>query len=117
MKFKVDENLPLDVVQILRTNGYDALSLDDQNMVGTTDDNIANVCQEEERAIVTLDLDFSDMRRYPYQEYAGIIVIRVRRQDRYHIISVFEKVLPLLEKEKLAGCLWIVEEKRVRIRD
>jgi len=117
MKFKVDENLPLDVLAILQEKGYDALSLIDQNIVGTTDEHIARVCKEEGRAIISLDLDFSDMRRYPYQEYAGIIVLRVQRQDRQHIISVFEQFLPLLERERLSGRLWIVEEKQVRIRD
>jgi predicted nuclease of predicted toxin-antitoxin system len=64
--------------------------------------------------LVTLDLDFSDITAFPPEEYAGIIVLRVRSQSR-HIVSIFQAVLPLLETEPLDGNLWIVEEHRVRV--
>jgi len=34
MRFKVDENLPVDVAEFLRPNGHDAMTIFDQQMVG-----------------------------------------------------------------------------------
>ena len=65
VSFKVDENLPAEATTLLHQAGYNALSVHDQDMVGSMDDKIADICQLEKRAIVTLDLDFADIRMYP----------------------------------------------------
>jgi predicted nuclease of predicted toxin-antitoxin system len=61
---KVDENLPAEVSFRLREAGHDGISIYDQQMVGSTEDHILAVCQNEKRAIVTLDLDFADTRLF-----------------------------------------------------
>ena len=61
MKFKIDENLPIEVVKLLEDNGHDAGSVFEQNLSGTSDTRIAEVCQKEKRALITLDSDFSDI--------------------------------------------------------
>ena len=61
-RFKVDENLPQDVVDALRVDGHDAISVFDQGMSGVKDPRVAAVCREEDRCIVTLDFDFADVR-------------------------------------------------------
>jgi hypothetical protein len=42
-------------------------------LAGQPDPRIAAVCQAESCALVTLDLDFADIRRFPSQDYHGII--------------------------------------------
>jgi predicted nuclease of predicted toxin-antitoxin system len=68
-KFKVDENLPVDVVELLSLAGHDAVSVLDQQLGGRPDPLLASVCQHEGRALVTLDLDFADIRTYPPSSY------------------------------------------------
>ncbi len=65
---------------------------------------------------MTLDLGFADIRTYPPGEYHGLIVLRLKRQDKAYVIDTLEQLLPILEAEPLASRLWIVEEERVRIR-
>jgi predicted nuclease of predicted toxin-antitoxin system len=48
MRFKVDENLPIDVAEILRANNHDAMTIFDQEMVGQPDLKVARVCRAEE---------------------------------------------------------------------
>ena len=117
LQFKMDENLPVEAADLLRRAGYDARTIHDQQMVGQPDDAIAAVCQREQRAIVTLDTDFANIRTYPPDEYAGIIVLRLRRQDKAHVLAILSKVLPKLTSEKLTGTLWIVDEHRIRVRE
>lgn len=115
-KFKVDENLPTEVADLLASAGHDAVTVGDQRMVGQPDTNVAVVCQREGRAVVTLDLDFADIRAYPPGDYAGIIVFRLTRLDKLRVLSVVQRLLPVLKHEPLTGKLWIVEESFVRVR-
>jgi len=74
------------------------------------------VCCQEQRAIVTLDLDFADIREYPPEDYPGLIVLRVGSQARPHVLRVISQAFELFEHQPLAGHLWIVSESGVRIR-
>ena len=118
MRFKVDENLPIDVAEVLRANGHDAMTIFDQEMVGERDPKVASVCKEENLAIITLDLDFSDIRTYPPGVYPGIIILRPRTQSKSDVLALLGKLVPLLGgSEPLAGNLWIVQENGIRIRE
>jgi predicted nuclease of predicted toxin-antitoxin system len=116
VKFKIDENLPVDIAELLRAASHDAVTVLEQGLLGQDDRRLIDVCFDEERALVTLDLDFSDVRSYPPEQYAGIVVLRVRRQDKKHVLDVFNTALPLFEREQLNQCLWIVGETQIRIR-
>ncbi len=116
MRFKVDENLHPDAADLLRSAGHDAMTVYDQGLRGHTDEDIATICQREQRAIVTLDLDFSNIRQYPPEDYPGITVLRLINKGRQSVLNALTQILPLLAAEPLAGHLWIVEEQRVRIR-
>ena len=82
MKFKIDENLPVDGVVILRDAGFEADTVFDERLVGADDSVIANRSRAQDRVLVTLDLDFSNIRAYPPSQHAGIVVLRPNRQDK-----------------------------------
>ncbi len=63
MKIKVDENLPVDVARIFNDKGHDALTATDQGMGGVKDHELISGCENEERALTTLDIGFGDIRR------------------------------------------------------
>ena len=115
MPFKIDENLPVELAELLQSIGHDAMMVYDQQLQGKPDSLISEICKEENRAIITLDVGFADIRRYPPVEFAGLIGLRLKNQDKYSILQVFQQVMSLLEKEPLVGHLWIVEEQKVRI--
>ena len=116
MRFKVDENLHEDVAAALRAEGHDAQTVYDQGLRGQSDRDIADVCRREQRAVVTLDLDFGNIREYPPEHYPGLIVLRVVNQGRPHVLWVLSQIFELLERQPLAGHLWVVSESGVRIR-
>jgi len=116
MRFKIDENLPVELAELLTSVGHDAQTVHAQHMQGESDCSIARACMQEERILITLDLDFADMRTYPPQQYTGFIVLRVGNQDKPHVLHVFERAMALIGVEPLQHRLWIVEETRVRIR-
>ena len=116
MKFKLDENLPVELGALLRGVGHDAHSVLDEHLRGAADHSIAKVCQDEQRILLTLDLDFANIKTYPPQNYDGIIVLRLARQDRDTVLAMMPRIVALLESEPISRRLWIVDETRTRIR-
>ena len=115
MKFKIDENLPVEVKDILVSLGHDVHTLYDENLAGHADSEIAKACLSEKRVLITLDRDFADIRSYPPQLYHGIIVLRYARTDRKYVIENFSGTIGSINDDVI-GSLWIVEENRIRIR-
>lgn len=116
MRFKIDENLPIEFADLLTQAGHDAVTVIAQQLQGQDDPTIINACLRGGRVLVTLDLDFADIRAYPPQQYPGLIVLRVRQQDKRQLIQVLQRVIPTLKQEPVQGRLWIIEERRIRIR-
>lgn len=82
MKFKGDENLPVEIAELLIDAGYDAKTVNQQQLKGIADPSLAEICAQEGRVLVTLDLDFADIWTYPPKKFPGFIVMRVGRQDK-----------------------------------
>jgi predicted nuclease of predicted toxin-antitoxin system len=115
MKFKIDENLPVELAQLLNQYKHDALTVLDQNLHGSDDPKIIKICLQEGRILVTLDKDFADIRNYPPYSYPGIVVFRVSRQSKTHLLKVLKRLIPLFDREPIRKHLWIVEDSRVRV--
>lgn len=115
--FKIDENLPIEVRDLLRSHSFDATTVGDQGLGGRPDADVAAVCRAEKRAIVTFDLDFADTMRHPPASYAGIVVLRLTRQDKPFVLDVIAAVIPHFTKTAIPGQPWIVEDARIRIRE
>jgi len=71
----------------------------------------------ERRALLTLDLGFADIRRHPPEEYSGLVVLRLSRQDRDEVLDLIRSLLPFLQQNPLEGRLWIVRRGEVRVRE
>jgi predicted nuclease of predicted toxin-antitoxin system len=65
VRFKIDENLPAEAAGILRGAGFDADTVEDEDLSRADDDTVAGRSRSEDRILVTLDLDFANIRAYP----------------------------------------------------
>ena len=65
---------------------------------------------------MTLDLDFANIRAYPPGEHTGIIVLRVKRQDRATVLGYVRRLATALARRNPSGELWILEGNRIRFR-
>jgi hypothetical protein len=66
--------------------------------------------------MITLDLDFADIRTYPPVRYPGIVVLRPGTQNKLHLIDLFKSFIAVLDREPLPGYLWVVDESGIRFR-
>lgn len=92
-KFKLDENLPLEAAELLNKSGYDARTVYEEKLAGATDSQIAKMCQDEKRVLITFDIDFSEIAIYPPKMYPGIVGLRVKRQDKSQVLKLINSSL------------------------
>jgi predicted nuclease of predicted toxin-antitoxin system len=114
LKFKLDENMPVDLVLLLRTHGHDAMGVAEQGLAGEDDPPVLERAASEDRILMTFDLDFADIRQYRPGTHAGIIVFRLRDQ-RWKALG--KPALRLLENgglQSLRRGLAVVDEFRIR---
>jgi predicted nuclease of predicted toxin-antitoxin system len=118
MKFKLDQNLGERTRSVFRDAGHDTETIRDEGLSGATDDTIFAHCRAEGRCLVTLDLDFSNVLRYPPYDTPGIIVLKPPRDVSLAVlVTLARQVVHEIERRSVAGSLWIVEPGRIRIRD
>ena len=116
MKFKVDENLPDEVADDLRTAGFDAQTVADQALAGATDDVLLSIVQREQRVLLTMDKGIANIHEYPPKDYAGIVLFRPRSAGRRSVLQFVRQYMPPLLKLELTGHLLVVSEAGIRIR-
>lgn len=116
MKFKLDENFGKRIKELFVEQGYDTETVFDEKLQGSDDKILFDICVEEKRCLVTLDLDFSDVVNFPPEDTGGIVVIRAAAQLSFQLINLLVKqFLKAVQSEDLTGKLWIVEPNRIRI--
>jgi len=116
VKFKTDENLPAEAAATLRGCGFDAETAWDENLSGSDDQTIAARVRNEGRILLTLDLDFANIQAYPPHQHPGIIVLRLKRQDKATVVAYIRRIAAALDRRSPVGELWIVENNRIRFR-
>jgi predicted nuclease of predicted toxin-antitoxin system len=96
MRAKLDENMPVEAVELLRAAGWMCDTVHDEGLAGADDPTVAAACEAEARVLFTLDLDFADVRAYPPNKYVGIVVFRPAEPSRRQVLQLVARVLPVL---------------------
>jgi predicted nuclease of predicted toxin-antitoxin system len=112
---KLDENVPDSVGVILRQGGHDVALARDEQLTGVGDDRVLAVAAAEDRVLLSLDRDFTNILRHPPEATAGIVVIRLREQTLPLIRRVAATLCDVLSQESARGQLWVLDESRLRM--
>jgi predicted nuclease of predicted toxin-antitoxin system len=116
MLVKLDENLSNTHAEELRQAGYDRDRVTDEGLLGADDEVVWQQACAEGRFFITLDLDFSDVRRFPPGSHPGILLLRPRSRSRQAVLNLLSRVLSEQPLESLQGCLVVADEIQTRIR-
>lgn len=117
MKLKLDENIDARLARILREAGHDTVTVREQDLQGTDDIDLYRICISENRALVTLDLNLSNILRYPPEGTPGLVVLRGPDDLFVTTRILIETLIEALNNENPLNQLWIVEPGRVRIHE
>jgi predicted nuclease of predicted toxin-antitoxin system len=116
MKLKLDENLGGRGRQILSTAGHDVETVVSQSLERAEDSKLIECCRREKRALISLDLDFANSLRFRPSHYLGIAVLRLPRKPSHEdLLNAVRTLAAGLEREELAGKLWVIEAGRIRV--
>jgi predicted nuclease of predicted toxin-antitoxin system len=116
LKLKLDENLGAKCADVLKVAGHDVETVQSHALTSASDDEVIAACRAEARALITLDLDFSNPLIYPPERHSGIAVLRMpARQSYVVLLALVRTLIDALKREDLTGQLWSVEAGRVRI--
>jgi predicted nuclease of predicted toxin-antitoxin system len=116
MRFKVDENLPAALADLLREFEHEAETSPDEGLTGQEDETIWAAATASERFLITQDLDFSDARRFAPGTHPGLLLIRLHHPSRTAIIQRMREVLQTQYVESWTSCLVVVTEHKIRVR-
>ncbi len=115
MKFKLDENVDLRILARFRLTGYDIATVPEQKMTSAPDQELIEVCRQEERCLVTADQDFSNRKRYDPANYYGIVLIRLPAQMKLSDwCEAIDTLVEGLEVSSVVGKLWIIRNNSIQ---
>lgn len=116
MKFKTDENMSQEAVDVLLGAGHDVATVLSQALGGADDPDILSVCRAEGRVLITADRPLADSRALSGIDHPGVVVLRLPKRGRLLVADVIKGLLPALSDEAVKGRIWVVEPDRIRIR-
>lgn len=117
MKIKLDENFSPKLAKLFINAGFDTDTVLDEELSGADDAELYEKISKENRCMITLDLDFANIIRFPADSTEGIVVIRPNRPITLELLEYIAGQLIIeLRKRSPQGCLWILEPTRLRIR-
>lgn len=90
MKFKLDENLPLQVATELRARTHDVQTVGEEGL--------------------------TDTRKFQPGSHQGIILIRLQSPSRQNLIARTTELFEAEDVSNWAGCFVVVTERKVRAR-
>jgi len=77
MRFLIDANMLRSIIALVTNLGHEVEFARDIGLAAAPDQEIAARARASGAALLTRDLDFADVRRYPPALYSGIIVLRL----------------------------------------
>ena len=116
MKLKLDENLSRHLKPMLTLLEHDVLTAADEGLLSQSDVVVAPASMAEGRMLLTLDLEFGDLRKHPPGHHPGIVLFRPRSYGPLSVNRFVEEFIRETNLSELEGCVVLVEPNRVRVR-
>jgi predicted nuclease of predicted toxin-antitoxin system len=116
VKFKLDENLPVDLVTDLRGLGQDADTVIEEGLRGAADPAVMDAASAADRILLTLDKGMANIQRYPIHQHAGVVLFRPDTSGRRAVIAFVRDRLQTVLEMDLSGRLTVVGPSRIRFR-
>jgi len=116
MQILIDENLPNDLVELLRVLGHDVEHVYSKGLSGHPDPDVRALAESENRLLITQDIRFADVRELMPGKHAGFVLVRLKKPG---LRAIIEKLLSVFETEDVEswrGCFVVISESKVRVR-
>lgn len=116
MNFLADMGISPRVVEDLRQNGHDAIHLAEQGLAQMVDGEILLKSIQEERVLLTHDLDFGELLAASGGTLPSVIIFRLKDMRSPNVLSHLYSILRKDSDTLVNGAVCSVTEKKARIR-
>ena len=116
IRFLVDMNLPAETVTNLQQHGWDVLRVSQVLPMDAPDSEILEFARQQNRVIITQDLDFSSMLALGGYEKPSLITFRLSVPDSETITRKLLDIMPHIEDRLAGGCAVTIDDRRTRVR-
>lgn len=116
LRFLADMNLSPATVADLREQGWDILRVSQVLPMDTEDSEILEFARQQNRVIVTQDLDFSELVALRGYARPSLITLRLFVSDPETITRTLRAVMPQIEEALMEGCAVTINHLTVRVR-
>lgn len=116
MKFLADMGISPKTVAFLRTLHHDATHLQEQGLGRWPDPAILAKAREEDRILLTHDLDFGELVAASGARLPSVILFRLRNMQPDHVNHYLNLVLLRHSAELVEGAFISVAEAQIRLR-
>jgi predicted nuclease of predicted toxin-antitoxin system len=104
------------VAEWLRKKGYDATHLRDQGLHRMPNGDIFEKAVQEDRIVITFDLDFGEIAALTAGRKASVILFRLKNTRTSNVIERLSAVIGGFAAALEKGAIITVEETRYRVR-
>lgn len=116
MRFLADMGVDMRIVQWLRQKGHGAIHLRDEGLHRMPNGKIFKKAIDENRVVLTFDLDFGEIAALTRGRKASVILFRLHNTRTPHVIDRLSVVIEDSAKALERGAVVVVEEFRHRVR-
>ena len=116
IRFLLDMGLAHSTGEYLRSQGYDVVHLHDQGLERLPDDQIVAKAQEEERTIITHDLDFGRIVALSGSTVPSIVTLRLTNMTPAHVNIAMGAVLNDAVESLDRGALVTITDRGISVR-
>lgn len=113
LKLLADENVSKKVVQFLKQQNIDIVSVEERGWVSKTDIELLQYAFDEQRFIFTYDSDFGELVFKHKQALFGIIYIRLRKTE-----NVIQMLQSLIQSDFNinVGMIVVIDDNKIRTK-
>ena len=115
MRFLADMGMSPSTVAALRQAGHDAVHLRDEGLQRLSDELIFEKARQEDRVVLTFDLDFAGIVARTRASLPSGILFRLRTARPDQVTALLFRVLPEIENRLSAGAVVTIEPAGYRL--
>ena len=116
LRFLVDMNLPSKTVTNLQQQDWDVRRVSQVLPMDAEDSEILEFARQQNRVIITQDLDFSSLLALGGYEKPSLITFRLSMPDSETITQKLLDIMPHIEDRLAEGCAVTIDDRRARVR-
>jgi len=116
MNIIANENVFEPIIESLRSEGHNVISVRESSLSGVADDRIYEKAVKDNLIILTMDKDFSRIMRFPPERCGGIIVVKLYRMTVEKTTELFRRYFKSLDEEQIKRKLVIMTKDGVSFR-